>query len=65
MDDKHNLLNQRFGRWTVIGATEKDSARRNYISALRTYWSLYYGLRSMTGYDYEKNQKIAENYPEI
>ena len=28
---------------------EKDSAQRAYISALRTYWSLYYGLRSMCG----------------
>lgn len=57
------------GKSTILdlnsATTEKDSARRNYISALRTYWSLYYGLRSMTGYDYEKNQKIAENYPDI
>ena len=57
------------GKSTILdlnsATTEKDSARRNYISALRTYWSLYYGLRSMTGYDYEKNLKIAENYPEI
>lgn len=57
------------GKSTILdlnsATTEKDSARRNYISSLRTYWSLYYGLRSMTGYDYEKNQKIAENYPEI
>ena len=57
------------GKSTILdlnsATTEKDSARRNYISALRTYWSLYYGLRSMTGYDYEKNQKIVENYPEI
>ena len=45
--------------------TEKDAAQRSYISALRSYWSLYYGLRSMTGYDFEKNQKIEENYPEI
>lgn len=28
---------------------EKDSAQRAYISALRMYWSLYYGLRSMCG----------------
>ena len=45
--------------------TEKDAAQRSYISALQSYWSLYYGLRSMTGYDFEKNQKIEENYPEI
>ena len=28
---------------------EKDGAQRAYISALRTYWNLYYGLRSMCG----------------
>ena len=28
---------------------EKDAAQRAYISALRTYWNLYYGLRSMCG----------------
>ena len=57
------------GKSTILdlnaATTEKDSARRNYISALRTYWSLYYGLRSMTGYDFEKNQKIEENLPEL
>lgn len=34
--------------------SEKDSARRNYISAMQTYWTLYYGLRSITQYDFEK-----------
>ncbi len=57
------------GKSTILdlnaATTEKDSARRNYISALRTYWSLYYGLRSMTGYDFEKNQKIEEIFPKI
>ena len=28
--------------------SEKDNAQRSFISALQTYWSLYYGLRSMT-----------------
>ena len=57
------------GKSTILdlnaAITEKDAARRSYISALKSYWSLYYGLRSMTGYDFEKNQKIEENYPEI
>ena len=44
---------------------EKDAARRNYIYTLSQYWSLYYGLRSMTGYDFEHRMKIEENYPEI
>ena len=57
------------GKSTILdlnaATTEKDAAQRSYISALQSYWSLYYGLRSMTGYDFEKNQKIEENYPEI
>ena len=32
--------------------SEKDSARRGYISAMQNYWTLYYGLRSMTQYDF-------------
>jgi len=57
------------GKSTILdlnaATTEKDSARRNYISALRTYWSLYYGLRSMTGYDFQYNRKIEEKLPEL
>lgn len=57
------------GKSTILdlnaSITEKDAARRSYISALKSYWSLYYGLRSMTGYDFEKNQKIEENLPEL
>lgn len=40
---------------------EKDSAMRNYISAMQTYWSLYYGLRSMTQYDFQKNCPLWHN----
>lgn len=57
------------GKSTILdlnaAITEKDAARRSYISALKSYWSLYYGLRSMTGYDFEKKQKIEENLPEL
>ena len=28
--------------------SEKDNAQRTFIGALQTYWSLYYGLRSLT-----------------
>lgn len=38
--------------------SEKDAARRSRISALSNYWSLYYTLRSLTGYDFEKGEKI-------
>ena len=35
--------------------TEKDTARRNYITALKTYWSLYYGIRSTVSYTHLQN----------
>lgn len=57
------------GKSTILdlnaAIAEKDAARRSYINALSTYWMLYYGLRSMTGYDFEHRRKIEENYPEI
>lgn len=38
---------------------EKDRASRNYLSALNSYWSLYYMLRSMTLYDFEKKNELV------
>lgn len=44
---------------------EKDRARRAYIQALHKYWSLYYGLRSITGYDFEHNKELTEDYDKL
>ena len=41
---------------------EKDGARRSYISALHNYWALYYTLRRLTLYDFEKDIPITEDY---
>jgi outer membrane protein TolC len=41
-----------------IAFQEKDQAKRDYISALRDYWSSYYQLRYLSLYDFEKNEKI-------
>lgn len=41
---------------------EKDRARRNYIATLANYWSLYYGLRSLTGYDFEHATTLTIDY---
>lgn len=41
------------GRNTILdlntALTEKDSATRTYISSIRTYWTLYFTLRSLIG----------------
>lgn len=42
--------------------SEKDSARRNYISTLDSYWNMYYSLRSMTLFDFERNEMLTEDY---
>lgn len=39
--------------------SEKNNARRGVINTMRTYWSLYYTLRSITAYDFENNREIA------
>ncbi|MDR3267947.1 MAG: TolC family protein [Tannerella sp.] len=42
--------------------TDKDAAKRNYISTLSNYWTLYFTLRSITLFDFEKNIPITEDY---
>ena len=41
------------GKSTILdfnaATTEKDAAQRGLLGTLQTFWSLYYGLRSMTG----------------
>ncbi len=42
---------------------EKNSAKRNSINTMRTYWNLYYTLRSMTAFDFENNTPLSEELP--
>lgn len=42
-----------------IAQNEKDSARRNYIQAMRSYWTGYYNLRRLTLYDFETEMPIT------
>ena len=53
------------GQSTVLdlnaSITEKDSARRTYLSALHEYWSMYYTLRSLTLYDFERGVGLQED----
>ena len=42
--------------------SEKDAAKRNYITTLSNYWILYYTLRSLTLFDFERNIPITEDY---
>jgi len=40
-----------------IALTEKDSAKRSYLDALKSFWTAYYDLRMLTLYDFA-NQKL-------
>ena len=44
---------------------ERDSSKRNYISALSTYWYYYYLLRNLTLYDFEKGIALTEDYESL
>lgn len=50
------------GKSTVLdlnaAIAEKDRSQRDYIRELQNYWGLYYGLRSITGWDFENNRPI-------
>lgn len=54
------------GKSTVLDLNDaiaaKNSAQRAYIYELQSYWSLYYGLRSLTGWDFEHGVSIESNY---
>ena len=42
----------------TIAQREKDQALIAYISSLRSYWTDYYQLRVLTGYDFINNDAI-------
>jgi outer membrane protein len=41
-----------------LALQEKDRARRDFVFGMRAFWEAYYGLRALTLYDFEKEQKI-------
>jgi len=57
------------GKSTILdlnaSISDKDAAKRNYINALYNYWALYYTLRSLTLYDFEKNIPLTEDYKNL
>lgn len=44
---------------------EKDRLQRSFILELQNYWSMYYTLRSITGWDFQKNTEIPLEKPMI
>ena len=67
----YNVSKNRFyiGKISVtdlnITIKEKDNAKRNYIFALRKYWSYYYNIRQLTLFDFENNLELTENFDQL
>ena len=68
-NQRHTVARQLYimGRNSILdlnsSINEKNAARRGHLSAMQTYWSLYYTIRSMTAYDFERNLPISEELP--
>ena len=48
-----------------VADSEKDIARRNYITALRNYWSDFYGIHRFTLFDFIKNEKLNADFESL
>lgn len=61
----YELEVERYLRGTItindlnLAQSQKDGAIASYFSAIRTYWELYYTLRKLTLYDFDKKEKLA------
>ena len=65
---RYDVTKQRFliGKIDVldlnIADSEKDVAKRGYITALRNYWTSFYDVRRLTLYDFIKDEVLTENF---
>ena len=46
-----------------IALGERDSAKRDYIASIESYWESYYEIRILTLYDFETGQKLGYKNP--
>lgn len=45
--------------------SEKDMARQRYLDTIRDWWSLYYMIRSITLYDFERQEVLVDDVEEL
>jgi outer membrane protein TolC len=63
--EKYGIAKERYilGNLSItdlsIAFQEADQAKRDYVFALRDFWSAYYQLRYLSLYDFQTNQKIV------
>lgn len=46
----------------TLAQNRQETAQRNYISALQTYWSNYYKIRQLTLYDFELKIPLSREF---
>lgn len=48
-----------------IARNDRESARREYINAVKTYWNYYYRLRMLALHDFVKGESLTAEYDKI
>ncbi len=48
-----------------VASQEKDVATRNYISALRSFWTDYYQIQKITLYDFFEDEELNTEYDKL
>ncbi len=68
---KYDVTQQRFliGKQDItrlnIARTDREQARRAFISSLRSYWNYYYTIRRITLFDFQQNITLSEDFDNI
>lgn len=68
---RYEVTKQRFliGKIDVlelnVADSEKDVAKRNFITALRNYWTDFYNVRRLTLYDFIKNEGLTADFDSL
>ena len=68
---RYEVTKQRFliGKIDVlelnVADSEKDVAKRNFITALRNYWTDFYNVRRLTLYDFLKNEDLTADFDSL
>lgn len=48
-----------------LARNDRESARKAYINAVRTYWNYYYRLRMLALFDFVKSESLSAEYDKI
>ncbi len=69
--NRYEVTKQRFliGKIDVldlnVALEDKDVARRQFVQALRNYWDYFYELRTLTLYDWIRDERLEQDFNEV